>query len=85
MGILRIFGMILGDLGAALGLGTAEKGATTLSFVVDLGDTIKQGRVTLGAADYAGYVTDGSAGDAAEFLRVPELLEDLFTGPQRDS
>jgi hypothetical protein len=83
--ILRIAGRVLGDLGAALGLGTADKAATTLSFVADLGDTLQQGRVTLSAADYAGYVAAGSAGDAAEALELPEVLEDLFKGPERSS
>lgn len=83
--ILRIVGRVLGDLGAALGLGTAEKAATTLSFVADLGDTLEQGKVTLSAADYAGYVADGSAGDAADALKLPEALEDLFRAPERSS
>lgn len=53
--------------------------------MADLGDTLQQGQVTLSAADFAEYVAAGSPGDAAEFLKLPEVLEDLFKGPEHSS
>jgi hypothetical protein len=53
--------------------------------VADVGATLQQGQVTLSPADYAGYGADGSPSDGAEFLKLPEVLENLFKGPEQSS
>jgi hypothetical protein len=72
-GALRLTGDAFDTLGTVKGLGLAGQAAATIYVLVDLGDSLHQGSVTLSAADLAGYA--GVEGAEAELLKLPDLMQ----------